>query len=200
MRAFIDSPARETRRGMPWRTPSIAALLGVLCLLVTAGAASAAAPVPVTGAATDVTPVGATLNGSVDPKGAATSAYFQYGLTKKYGSRTPSQDAGINPGVVPIAAPISGLQSSKTYHVRIVAENKDGKKFGGDTTFKTAAPTTIPVFTPNPAPYGSPVTVTGNLVGSGAKGATVRLYGRPFPYTAEYTLFGSPVVAASSGN
>jgi hypothetical protein len=102
MRAFIDLSPREVRRGMPRRTPSIAAVLGVLCLLV-AGAttASAAAPVPTTGDATNITPVGATLNGSVDPKGAATSAYFQYGLTKKYDKRTPAQDAGINPGVVP---------------------------------------------------------------------------------------------------
>src|SRR3954463_5913902 len=104
MRAFIDSSAREGRRGMPWRTPSIAALLGVLCLLAAAATATAAAPVPVTGAATDVTPVGAQLNGSVNPQGAATSAYFQYGLTKKYGNRTPAQDAGLTPGVVPIAA------------------------------------------------------------------------------------------------
>jgi hypothetical protein len=185
---------------MARRTPILAALLGVLCLLVAAATATAAAPVPVTGAATDVTPVGATLNGSVDPKGAATSAYFQYGLTTKYGKRTPSQDAGLNPGVVPIAATIAGLQSSKTYHVRVVAENKDGKKFGGDRTFKTAAPTTTPVFTPNPVPYGSPVSVSGALVGTGAKGAEVTLLGRVFPYTDPFTQFGNTVVADNQGN
>lgn len=201
MSAFIDSSPSERPRGMARRTPFLAALLGVLCLLI-AGVttATAAAPVPVTGAATDVTPLGATLNGSVDPRGAATSAYFQYGLTKKYGKRTPSQDAGLNPGVVPIAATISGLQSSKTYHVRVVAENKDGKKFAGDRTFKTAAPTTTPVFTPNPVPYGSPVTVAGALVGSGAKGAEVTLLGRPFPFSAPFTQFGNTVIADSQGN
>jgi hypothetical protein len=182
---------------MARRTPIFVALL---CALATAAPAMAAAPVPVTGAATDVTPVGATLNGSVDPKGAATSAYFQYGLTTKYGKRTPSQDAGLNPGVVPIAATVTGLQSSKTYHVRVVAENKDGKKFGGDRTFTTAAPTTTPVFTPNPVPYGSPVTVTGNIVGSGAKGAEVSLFGRAFPFTDPFTQFGNTVIADSSGN
>jgi hypothetical protein len=200
MRSFRDSSARERRRGMPWRTPSIAALLGVLCLLASAATASAAAPVPVVGDATNVTPVGATLNGSVNPQGAATSAYFQYGLTKKYGIRTPAQDAGLNPGTVPISAAVSGLKSSRTYHVRVVAENKDGKKFSADKTFKTLAPTTTPVFTPNPAPYGSAVTVSGTLVGSGAKGATVRLYGRPFPYTSEWTLFGNPQIADANGN
>ncbi len=200
MRAFIDSAAGERRRGMPWRTPSLAALLALAVMAIGAIPASAAAPVPTTGAATDITPVGATLNGAVDPRGAATSAFFQYGLTTKYGNHTAAQDAGINPGTVPIAAPISGLKSSRTYHVRVVAENKDGKKFGADRTFKTAAPTTTPVFTPNPVPFGSPVTVSGSLVGSGAKGATVRLYGHPFPYTDPYTLYGNPVVADSNGN
>jgi hypothetical protein len=121
-------------------------------------------------------------------------------LTNKYGKRTPAQDAGLNPGTVPIAASIGGLQSSKTYHVRVVAENKDGKRFGADKTFKTAAPTTTPVFTPNPAPYGSPVTVTGNLVGSGAKGAEVTLFDRPFPYTNAFTQVGNTVLADDQGN
>jgi hypothetical protein len=186
---------------MPWRTPSIAAVLGVLCLLI-AGVttASAATPVPTTGAATDITPVGATLNGTVDPRGAATSAYFQYGLTNKYGKRTPAQDAGLNPGTVPIAAAIGGLQSAKTYHFRVVAENKDGKKFGADQTFKTLAPTTTPVFSPNPAPYGSPVVVSGALVGSGAKGAEVSLFGRTFPYTTDFAQVGNTVLADDAGN
>jgi hypothetical protein len=186
---------------MARRTPIVASLLGVLCLLIAGTTtATAAAPAPVTGAATNITPVGATLNGTVDPRGAATSAYFQYGLTNKYGKRTPAQDAGLNPGTVPIAASIGGLQSSKTYHVRVVAENKDGKRFGADKTFKTAAPTTTPVFTPNPAPYGSPVTVTGNLVGSGAKGAEVTLFDRPFPYTNAFTQVGNTVLADDQGN
>jgi hypothetical protein len=84
--------------------------------------------------------------------------------------------------------------------VRVVAENKDGKKFGGDKTFKTAAPTTTPVFTPNPAPYGSPVVVSGALVGSGAKGAEVSLFGRVFPYTDPFAQIGSTVVADDAGN
>jgi hypothetical protein len=200
MSAFIHTSVRERRRGMARRTPIVASLLGVLCMLVGAASASAAPPVPTTGDATNLTPVGATLNGAVDPRGVATSAYFEYGLTKKYGTRTPSQDAGLNPGTVPISTSIGGLQSSKTYHVRIVAENKDGKRFGADKSFKTLAPTTTPVFTPNPAPYGSAVVVTGNLVGSGAKGAEVSLLGRPFPFTDPFAQVGSTVLADNNGN
>jgi hypothetical protein len=84
--------------------------------------------------------------------------------------------------------------------VRVVAENKDGKRFGADKTFKTAAPTTTPVFTPNPVSYGSPVTVTGNLVGSGAKGAEVTLFDRVFPYTDPFTQVGNTVLADNQGN
>jgi hypothetical protein len=185
---------------MRWRTPILASLLGVLSVGLSATTALAAAPVPVTGAATDVTPVGATLNGSVDPRGAATSAYFQYGTTTKYGKRTPAQDAGINPGAVPIAATISGLASNQTYHVRVVAANKDGQKVGGDRTFKTSNPTTTPVQFPNPVPYGDPVEIAGQIVGSGAAGADVSIFSHPFPYTDPLTQLGSTVVSDSQGN
>jgi hypothetical protein len=202
MHAFDDHPAREVRRGMRRRTPILASFTAVLCATAAAVAApaQAAAPVPVTGAATQITPVGAELNGTVDPRGAATSAFFQYGLTTKYGHGTGNQDAGLNPGIVPISAAIAGLQSSKTYHFRLVAQNKDGKKFGPDKTFKTLAPTTTPVFNPNPVPYGSPFTVTGNIVGTGAKGAQVSLFSRPFPFSAPFVQLGNTVIADQSGN
>jgi hypothetical protein len=165
-----------------------------------ASTALAAAPKATTDPAANITPVGATLNGSVDPRGVATSAYFQYGTTKNYGNRTPSQSAGLNPGAVPISANIGGLKSATTYHFRIVGESKDGKTNGADRTFKTAAPTTTPVFTPNPVPYGSPVSVAGQIVGSGASGAQVSLFGHAFPFTDPFTQFGNAVVADSQGN
>jgi hypothetical protein len=55
------------------------------------------------------------------------------------------------------------------------------------------------VFTPNPAPYGSPVVVSGALVGSGAKGAEVSLFGRVFPYTDPFAQIGSTVLADNAG-
>jgi hypothetical protein len=136
----------------------------------------------------------------VDPRGAATAGYFQYGATKKYGKRTPAQSAGLNPGSIPLAANIGGLTSNKTYHFRTVAESKDGKRTGADRTFKTSKPTTTPVFTPNPVPFGSPFVVSGHITGTGAAGAEVTLFGRQFPYTAQFTQVGSTVLASNQGD
>src|SRR4051794_577655 len=182
------------------RTPLKALLLALLGMTLSATTASAAAPLAFTDPATDISPVGATLHGRVDPNGQATAAWFQYGTTKNYGSRTASQSAGLAPGQVPIAQGISGLTSNKTYHFRMVAESKDGRKNGADRTFKTSKPTTTPVFTPNPVPYGKPVAVSGQIIGTGANGAEVSLFGHAFPYTDPFTQFGNTLVADSQGN
>lgn len=184
------------------RTPAryLSLLVIVLSLTVGAGTALAAKPLATTDPATDVTPIGATLHGTVDPRGVATSAFFQYGTTKSYGRKTPAQSAGLAPGAVPLSAGVTSLKSATTYHFRIVGESKDGKTNGADRTFKTAAPTTTPVFTPNPVPYGDPVAVSGQIVGSGAVGAEVSLFGRAFPFTDPLTQFGNTVIADSAGN
>jgi hypothetical protein len=181
------------------RTPTITLTL-LISALVAAPTALAAKPKVTTEPAANITPVGATLNGTVDPRGAATSAFFQYGTTKSYGSRTGDQNAGLNPGAVPISADVTKLKSATTYHYRIVAENKDGRTNGPDRSFKTSAPTTTPVFTPNPVRYGDPVSVSGVIVGSNAAGAQVSLFGRAFPFTDPFTQFGNTVVADANGN
>jgi hypothetical protein len=183
-------------------TPRLTLSLLVTALGLSLGAAPALAakPLATTEAATDITPVGANLHGSVDPRGIATSAYFQFGQTTKYGRKTPAQSAGLNPGAIPIAAGVSGLKSDTTYHFRIVAESKDGRTNGKDLTFKTAAPTTTIVFTPNPVTFGEPAFVSGQIVGSGASGAEVTLFGRAFPFTDPFTQIGNPVVADAAGN
>ena len=45
-----------------------------------------AQPVVTTLPATDITPISATVNGTVNPNGALTASYFQYGLTTNCGN------------------------------------------------------------------------------------------------------------------
>ena len=175
-------------------------LLALLALAATATTASAAVPKAFTDAADQLTPVGAVVHGRVDPNGQPTAAWFQYGTTNKYGKRTPSQNAGLAPGEVPISAQLSGLTSNKTYHFRMVAENKDGRKNGPDRTFKTTKPTSTPVFTPNPVRYGKPALVSGQILGTGASGAKVSLFWHSFPYTDPFVQYGNSVVADKNGN
>ena len=65
------------------------------------------APSAVTGSSTSVTVSSATLNGTVDPNGRATTWYFQYGTSTGYGSRTPAQSAGSGTTARGVAAAVS---------------------------------------------------------------------------------------------
>jgi hypothetical protein len=146
-----------------------------------------------------VGPLGATLNGSVNPNGQATRVHFVWGRTTAYGNRTPNQDIGAGTTPVPVSASLTGLRSNTRYHFRVVAVNILGRSFGGDRTFKTAPPTTTLSFTPNPAVFTHPFTVSGQLVGSGAGHAPVVLLGRPFPFTASFAQVGNAVISNPDG-
>ncbi len=95
-----------------------------------------------TGAASNLAPLQATLNGSVNPKGLAdTKYYFQYGTTTEYGSgATTPGDAGQGLNWQNESTPIGGLQPGTTYHFRIVATNEDGTEEGKDGEFTTPGP------------------------------------------------------------
>jgi hypothetical protein len=175
-------------------------VLAVAMVLSFAVPAMAAGPPAVTtNPATNITPQGATLNGTVNPNDRATRVHFDWGTTKKYGNTTPRQAIGEGTTPVPVSANIGGLKSSTRYHFRVVAVNSAGTRFGEDRSFKTAPPTTTPTFTPNPAVYGHPFAVSGQLVGTGAAGAQVTLFARAFPFTAPFTKLGNPVVSNADG-
>ena len=97
-------------------------------------------PSAATLAATLVTGSSATLNGSVNPKGLATTTWFEYGLDSSYGSVTVATSAGSGGSAVPASAPVSGLSSGVTYHFRSVASNAVGTAYGGDLTFAAVPP------------------------------------------------------------
>jgi hypothetical protein len=103
---------------------------------------TSASPVASTGPAGAMTATSATLTGTVDPNGRATTWYFQYGTSTSYGSKTPAQSAGAGTAPVAVSVPVSGLTRGKTYHFRLVATSDAGTSRGADRTFSTAgAPT-----------------------------------------------------------
>jgi 6-phosphogluconolactonase (cycloisomerase 2 family) len=107
-------------------------------------------PTPVlTGAPSTVTDGGAGFSGSVDPEGVPTTAYFEYGLDKRYSqlgasgasytAQTQRQTVGsdfTSHAVGPVT--VTGLVPNALYHVRLVATNSAGTSFGRDVTFTTA--------------------------------------------------------------
>jgi Glycosyl hydrolases family 16 len=97
-------------------------------------------PTVSTGAASALAPTQATLNGTVNPNGADTHYYFQYGTTTSYGSATGEVDAGSGWGAVAASATIGGLEPGSVYHYRLVAQNSIGTSYGNDSTLTTPSP------------------------------------------------------------
>jgi hypothetical protein len=99
------------------------------------------APAVATGAATSVTGSTATVYGAVNPEGAATSYYFQYGTSATYTSKTTAAQLAAGSTAVVVSAKLSNLKPSTTYHYRIVATSANGTGDGTDATFKTGLKT-----------------------------------------------------------
>jgi len=108
-----------------------------------------------TAAATNVENGNATLNGSLNPDGKATTYHFEYGMVNCAVSActaVPIPDDGpiSNSGEVS-ASPITihGLKALTTYHFRIAATNGTGTTYGEDETLTT--PTAVKGVSTDPA-------------------------------------------------
>ena len=99
----------------------------------------AMAPTIATQPATSISAKGATLNATVNPNGTPTTAYFEYGPSAAYGSRTPLMSLGSGTNAVPASSSVSGLSPGFTYHFRIIASNAGGSALGSDSTFSTSS-------------------------------------------------------------
>ena len=154
-----------------------------------------------TAGAREVSYASAVLTGSVNPNGSNTSYYFQYGLTKAYGSQTAIADAGAGSKAVPVRLAISGLQPLTVYHYRLVAVNSAGATIGDDEKLLTTkVPLSLAILaSPNPVPFGGTVTVQGTLSGTGNANRAVVLQANPFPFTAGFQTVGNPGVTLPNG-
>ncbi|EHN09471.1 hypothetical protein PAI11_37060 [Patulibacter medicamentivorans] len=178
------------------------ALAGVAIVAVVPAAAQAATrPAVTTGLAGSITPQSATLTGSVDPGGGATTYVFEYGKTKSYGRKTPATPAGSGTTRVAATAGVTGLQSASTYHFRIVARNPSGVTRGADRTFKTPRqPLGFAVAAnPNPVAFGQPTVIAGTLGGTGSANRQVQLQQNPWPYATGFQPVGNVQLTNSTG-
>ena len=90
--------------------------------------------------ASDITSSGATLHGTANPKGATTTAWFEYGLTASYGSLTAATTVGSGSNTVEVSTRLSGLAPETDYHCRLVATNYGNYgtvTLGDDVVFST---------------------------------------------------------------
>jgi hypothetical protein len=104
-------------------------------------AAAATGPAAVTGYAKGTATTAERVTGVVNPRGQATSYFFEYGTTTAYGANTARVPIGASNMDRSAAAVLTGLTTGTVYHYRLVAVNAGGTAFGGDQTF-TAGLTT----------------------------------------------------------
>jgi hypothetical protein len=144
-----------------------------------------------------------TLQGSVNPRGAATTYFFQYGATIAYGKQTTPAALPAGTSSVKVGQAAPGMLPG--YHYRLVASNSFGAaKPGRDRTYTTTAPRRASRFTllkPQAATvYGSPLTVSGTLTGTGNAARRIVLQESPYPFLTEFATVGLPTVTSAAGS
>jgi len=118
--------------------------------------------------ATNITPSGATLNGTVDANYLSTDISFEYGTTKSYGQTIISdQSPTEGNSITNVSANISGLTPGTTYHFRIISVNSVGTANGNDLTFTTLS--VVPTLTTTSILYvtASSAITGGNITADG---------------------------------
>jgi multidrug resistance efflux pump len=96
------------------------------------------APSVATGQASGIGSRSATLGGTVDPAGAGTSYWFEYGTSaSSLTSKTPKVGAGSGSIDVSVSANVSGLGPGRTYYFRVMASNPTGTSSGATVSFAT---------------------------------------------------------------
>ena len=129
------------------RTTSFFVLSLIVAFILSAcgggGGDSTAPPTPVvvTGSATGITNVGATLNGTVNPNGLATEAWFQWGTSSTMTTfdNTAKQPFAAGTTVQAVTASLPPLTFGTTYYFRLVASNSSGVTNGTILNFPTSA-------------------------------------------------------------
>ena len=165
-------------------------LLLALMLAAALAPATAAAQVPdpptvTTGPAQAVGATSATLTGTVDPNGTATTYRFEYGTTTAYGVSSPPQSLGASDGDVPVQATVDKLTANTTYHFRLVA----GGVNGADGTFKTG-----------PAPVNPTAPAISRLTAADKTATSARLTARITPNRAVTTWYVEWGTSTAFGN
>jgi hypothetical protein len=131
------------------------------------------------------TPYAETLSAAVDPTGASTDYYFEYGTSHCASSSTCTQTAPVNVGEGfgdhRESLTLSALQPA-TYYYRIVAQNSNGTVYGEERTFSVIATVAglpdgrgwelvSPVKTDGAEP--EPLTREGGVIQAAADGAAI---------------------------
>jgi virginiamycin B lyase len=123
-------------------------------------------PAATTGAASAVTSTSATVSGTVNSLGDATTVVVEYGTTSALGLTTTAGTLAASGDPAAVSAALAGLPASTTIFYRVRATNAFGSVTGATQTFTTAAAsTTTTTTTTTKAPPPKTTTQTTATVG-----------------------------------
>jgi hypothetical protein len=167
--------------------------LTVLAAAIVAGSATSIAlaalsPAVSTGAASKIKDTSATLSAKVNPNGAATTYYFQWGPTTAYGFTSKSKSAGKGTTTVSVSQAITKLVPGIVYHYHVVAQNSFGPSIGSDRTFKT---------TGHPLPGAVTGAASGVTTSSAIVSGAVLTNGQDTSYYFQYGLVAGSYTSQS---
>ncbi len=120
---------------------SFGAVQGATYTFTTTSTAPAGSkPAATTNAASQITRVAGTLNGRVDPNGAQTTYWFEYGPTQGFGNTTAFGSVGDGTDALAVAIPAGSLTAATKYYYRLNAQNVHGTVNGETQSFTTQGP------------------------------------------------------------
>ncbi|HZL27849.1 MAG TPA: IPT/TIG domain-containing protein [Acidobacteriaceae bacterium] len=158
-----------------------------------------ALPAATTGAATSITGTGATLNGTVNDDGVATTVAFEYGTSASYGTSvaatTPAGGTlSAGSGSTAASVDLTSLTPGTTYHFRVDATGNGVTVNGSDATFTTPPVPVVTGISPTSGPSAGGTSVT--ITGTGFTNATIVSFGSTA--AASYTVNSATQIAAVS--
>jgi len=176
----------------------IAAAVAVAALVcVPLALAAGSAPTVTLKSATSVKTNSATLNGTVNPEGLATTYQFEWGTTAALGNVAPATATSAGAGTAAVAEKVAltGLAPDTTYYYAIEATNSSGSVASGLLTFKTTGEAQPAVSTGAPSDVQRyQATMSGSIVPNGATTYYVFQYGLTSAYglqTATHSVTGT---------
>ena len=117
--------------------------------------------------------------GTVNPNGAITTYWYEYGQTSSLGLKTAGYSVGSGYTTIYTPAYITGLISNTNYYFRLVSANAFGTVVGATYSFKTNT---------TPAPTGNAPT-TKTTAQTGVSITTANLHGQVQPNGSETTFW-----------
>jgi phosphodiesterase/alkaline phosphatase D-like protein len=98
------------------------------------------APISGTNKATSVDSTSVVLNGQVNPNGAPTNYWFEYGRDTNFGYVTDFKSTNSGSSLISVPTPVSGLEPLTKFYFRINAQNQYGTVNGTTMSFTTIGP------------------------------------------------------------